>query len=117
MVRYGDFDRPVPLPPGLTIADIKKAVEYIEREGKDLVELYFEQANVFSGVVGILGTRALDQFSVYEKHRHADVAQQRFPDLCRRGAGPDPSPVTASNPRPASVLGRCNPTTTTKGGM
>lgn len=92
MVRDTDFDRSVPLPPGLTIAAIRKAVEYIERESTDLVELYFEQANVFSAVVGILGTRALDQFSVYEKSRHSDIAQQRFPDLCRRGAGPCPPP-------------------------
>lgn len=92
MVKDRDFSRDVELPPGLTIAAIKKSVEYIEREAGNLVELYFEQANVFSGVVGILGTRALDTFSVYEKSRHADLAQQRFPDLCRRGAGADPSP-------------------------
>jgi len=92
MVRDKDFDPDVPLPPRLTITAIKKSIEYVEREGRDLVDLYFEQANVFSGVVGILGTRALDTFSVYEKSRHADVAQQRFPDLCRRGAGPSPCP-------------------------
>ncbi len=92
MVIDADFDRNVPLPPGLTVAAIRKAVEYIERESSELAELYFEQANLFSGVVGILGTKALDQFSVYEKSRHSDIAQQRFPDLCRRGAGSCPSP-------------------------
>ena len=92
MVRDKDFNTDVLLPPGLNTAAIRKSIEYIEREAKELVELYFEQANVFSGVVGILGTRALDTFSVYEKSRHADLAQQRFPDLCRRGAGPNPSP-------------------------
>jgi hypothetical protein len=51
----------------------------------ELVEIYYEQANVFSAIVGIFGTRALNEFSSYEKHRHADTAQQRFPDLCRRG--------------------------------
>ena len=50
------------------------------------MDIYFEQANVFSALVGIFGTRALDSFSNYEKHHHADTAQQRFPDLCRRGA-------------------------------
>src|SRR6266481_9571594 len=63
------------------------AVDYMERELADLVDLYYEQANVFSAVVGIYGTKALDSVSNYEKHRHIDTAQQRFPDLCRRGCG------------------------------
>jgi hypothetical protein len=67
-------------------------VKYVEKELADLVEIYYEQANVFSAIVGILGTRALDSVSAYEKHRHADTAQQRFPDLCRRGCN-------TSNPR------------------
>jgi hypothetical protein len=49
-------------------------------------EIYFEQMNVFSAVVGIFGTRALDQHSVYEKVRHLDVAQTRFPDLRHRNS-------------------------------
>ena len=92
MVKDKDFDPQVELPTGLTVAAIRKSVEFIEREAKELIELYIEQANVFSAVVGILGTRALDAFSVYEKSKHTDIAQQRFPDLCRRGAGPNPSP-------------------------
>jgi len=92
MVRDADFDPTVALPPGLTIAAVRRSVEYVEREAADLVELYFEQANVFSGIVGILGAKALDAHSVYEKSRHSDLAQQRFPDLRRRGAGPSPSP-------------------------
>lgn len=51
------------------------------------MEIYHEQANVFSAIVGIFGTKALDSLSSYEKHRHAHTAQQRFPDLCRRGCG------------------------------
>lgn len=51
----------------------------------DLVELYYEQANVFSGIVGIVGVRALDAFSPYKRHKHPDVAQQRFPDLSLGG--------------------------------
>lgn len=86
MVRSTDFDKNVPLPNGLEVSAIKKAVEYIERELADLVDLYFEQANVFSALVGIFGTKALDSVSNFEKHRHSYTAQQRFPDLCRRGA-------------------------------
>jgi len=92
MVRKTDFDTSVPLPPGLTITAIRKAIEYVEREAADLVEVYYEQANVFSALVGIFATKALDANSVYEKQRHADLAQQRFPDLKMRGSGSPPTP-------------------------
>ena len=42
--------------------------------------------------MGIYGARALDSHSIYEKHRHRDLAAQRFPDLKRRGSGEAPSP-------------------------
>jgi hypothetical protein len=92
MARRDDFNSSVPLPPGLDITAIRRAIDYIERELADLVELYYEQANVFSALVGIYGTKALDSVSNYEKHRHIDTAQQRFPDLRRRGSGQKPSP-------------------------
>lgn len=87
MARRDDFEPSVLLPPGLDIGAIRRAIEYMERELADLVDLYFEQANVFSAVVGIYGTKSLDSVSNYEKHRHIDTAQQRFPDLIRRGCG------------------------------
>lgn len=92
MAHPGRLDRSIALPPGLDAAAIGRAVRFIERELVDLVEIYFEQANVFSAIVGIFGTKALDSVSAYEKHRHSDTAQQRFPDLHRRGH-------SASNPR------------------
>ncbi len=79
------FDNKVPLPPQLKVAHIRRAIEYIERETTELVEVYFEQANVFSGLVGIFGVRALHSLSPYKKHKHPDVAQQRFPDLSLGG--------------------------------
>ena len=79
------FNREVPLPPDLKISHIRKAIEYIERETTELIEVYFEQANVFSGLVGIFGVRALHSLSPYKKHKHPDVAQQRFPDLSLGG--------------------------------
>lgn len=85
MVQAADFDPAVPLPAGLDISAIRRAIEYIEKELADLVELYIEQANVFSALVGMFGTKALSQYSQFEKHKHPDVAAQRFPDLCRRG--------------------------------
>jgi len=92
MVRRADLDPSVPLPPGLDIAAIRRAIDYIERQLADLVDIYYEQANVFSAIVGIYGTKALDAVSNYEKHRNIDTAQQRFPDLRRRGSGGNPSP-------------------------
>jgi len=73
------------LPRGLDVIHIEKAIDYVEREAGELVELYYEQANVFSGIVGIFGVKALDAFSPYKRHKHPDVAQQRFPDLSLRG--------------------------------
>lgn len=82
----------VPLPPGLEIGHIGKSIDYIEKETDGLVDIYVEQQNVFSAIVGIFGARALDIFSVYEKVRHSFEAQQRFPDLKHRSSGPTPDP-------------------------
>lgn len=82
------------MPPDLTAGQIKKAVEYIERETSELVDIYEEQRNVFSAIVGIYGVKALDSFSAYKKARHPDVAQQRFPDLSHSGKT-DPPPERA----------------------
>jgi hypothetical protein len=79
------FDVAVARPPGLTIAHLRNAIDYVEEQAEELIDLYFEQANIFSGVVGIMGVRALDSFSPYKKHKHPDVAQQRFPDLSLKG--------------------------------
>lgn len=64
---------------------IERAVDYVERETADLIDIYLEQANVFSAIVGIYGIRALHAVSPYKKHKHPDVAQQRFPDLSPSG--------------------------------
>ncbi|MYE94207.1 MAG: hypothetical protein F4238_12695 [Gemmatimonadetes bacterium] len=82
------FNRDVPRPPGLEIAAIRRAIRHIEEKlsEDDFIGLYLEQANIFSALVGMFGTRALDMVSNYEKHRNVHTAQQNFPDLCRRGA-------------------------------
>jgi hypothetical protein len=79
------FDRSVPLPPELKITHIREAIAHVEDKTSELIDIYFEQANVFSGIVGILGIQALHALSPYKKHKHPDVAQQRFPDLSLRG--------------------------------
>ena len=73
------------LPKNLTPLHIAKAVDYVEKGTADLIEIYLEQANVFSAIVGIYGTKALHAVSPYRKHKHPDVAQQRFPDLSLSG--------------------------------
>jgi hypothetical protein len=40
----------------------------------------------------LFAARAVDANSVYEKNPHRDRAQQRFPDLTRRGSGDNPTP-------------------------
>jgi hypothetical protein len=79
------FDRSVPLPPNLNIAHIRKAIEFVEQRAEEWIDIYIEQANIFSAVIGILGIRALDSLSPYKRHKHPDIAQQRFPDLSLRG--------------------------------
>lgn len=69
----------------MEVVHIRQAVEYVEREAGELVDLYFEQANVFSAIVGIFGAKALAAFSPYKRHKHPDTAQQRFPDLSLDG--------------------------------
>ena len=73
------------LPKNLEPVHISKAVEFVEKWTADLVDLYFEQANVFSGIVGMFGIKALDSISPYKRHKHPDIAQQRFPDLSLAG--------------------------------
>lgn len=79
------FSDSVNLPPQLRISHLRSAIEYIERQTADFVDVYYEQANVFSALVGIFGVRALHALSPYKKHKHPDVAQQRFPDLSLAG--------------------------------
>jgi hypothetical protein len=47
MTKTSDFNKAVPLPSGLTVTAIRKSIEYIEKELSQLVDLYYEQANVW----------------------------------------------------------------------
>lgn len=75
----------VALPKNLQPIHIQNAVGYVENAAKEWIDIYLEQANVFSAIVGILGVKALDACSPYKKHKHPDIAQQRFPDLSLNG--------------------------------
>jgi hypothetical protein len=83
------------LPAGLETVHIRSSVSYVEERVSDLIDLYYEQANTFSGIVGTFGVRALDALSPYKRHKHPDIAQQRFPDLSLGGR---------LNPPPESAL-------------
>ena len=105
----------MPLPRDLKPIHIKRAVAYVEKQTADLIDLYLEQANVFSAIVGIFGVKALHAVSPYKKHKHPDVAQQRFPDLSLGGG----SILRHNRPwslREARDHGRFNPTTIIQGG-
>ena len=56
------FNRDVALPSGLELSAIRKAIRYIENELGDqhFIDLYLEQANIFSALVSMFGTKALD---------------------------------------------------------
>jgi hypothetical protein len=69
-------------------------MDFVEEKAEEWIDIYLEQANIFSGVIGILGVRALHSLSPYKKHKHPDIAQQRFPDLSLRGKL-DPPPNEA----------------------
>ncbi len=75
----------VPLPRATINPMIARAVDYVETQTADLIDLYLEQANVFSAIVGISGVKGLHAVSPFKKHKHPDVAQQRFPDLSLDG--------------------------------
>lgn len=101
----------MPLPKGLTPYHIQKAVDLIEKQTAEWVDLYFEQANVFSAIVGIVGVKALHAVSPYKKHKHPDVAQQRFPDLSLKGKlSPPPSQALESkgSTRPWAIQSHYN---------
>lgn len=69
------------------------------------------QANVFSGIVGMFGVRALDAVSPYKKHKHPDVAQQRFPDLSLGGKLSPPADQaleSKGSTRPAAIQSHYN---------
>lgn len=87
----------MPLPKDLTANHVEKAVRYIEKETAELIDIYLEQANAFSAIVGIFGVKGLHAVSPYKKHKHPDIAQQRFPDLSLHGkVGPPPSQALES---------------------
>ena len=89
--RDGWLDHSVALPPGLTTGQLGRVITSVENEVEQFVEVYFEQANVFSALVGIFAARAFSALTVYEKPRHSDLAQQRFSDLKRRGSADLPA--------------------------
>ncbi len=82
------------LPKGLEPIHIARVVDFIEGRAAEFVDLYYEQANIFSAIIGMLGVLGLDSISPYKKHKHPDVAQQRFPDLSL-GGKLNPPPATA----------------------
>ncbi len=75
----------MPLPKDLKPIHIEKAVAHVEQQTADLIEIYLEQPNVFSAIIGIFGVKALHAVSPYKKHKHSDVSAQRFPDLSLNG--------------------------------
>jgi hypothetical protein len=91
-MRSFGLNRDVDLPPNLNAAQLRRAVDYLERELADFTPIAMRNPRGFASVVRNFGIGALEKCSGLEKVRHVNTAQQRFPDLRRRGAGPNPSP-------------------------
>jgi hypothetical protein len=84
----------VPLPRSLNGSMIARAVESTEVKSSDVVEVFYEQRNAFSTIVGIYGAKALASLSPFEPNPHRYRMQGAFPDLRRRGSrGDPPAPV------------------------
>jgi hypothetical protein len=99
------------VPKELKSIHIENAVAYVEKQTADLIDLYLEQANVFSAIVGIFGVKGLHAVSPYKKHKHPDVAQQRFPDLSLNGRlNPPPEQAVESkgSTRPWAIQSHYN---------
>lgn len=76
----------MPLPPHITPGKLKAGITNVEQRAEEFVSLYYEQPNLFSGVIGVFGTLALDALTPYEKNPNRHEAATRFPDLILRGA-------------------------------
>lgn len=66
---------------------------------------------MFSAIVGIFGVKALHSVSPYKKHKHPDIAQQRFPDLSLHGKlNPPPNEALESkgSTRPWAIQSHYN---------
>jgi hypothetical protein len=72
----------VPLPKHLKPIHIARAVEYVETQTAELIDIYLEQANVFSANRWHLRASRGFTRSALQKHKHPDIAQQRF-RICR----------------------------------
>ena len=92
MVRTGNVDSGVILPPDLTGAGLRRAVHYLEKQLADFAPIALRNPRGFASVVRNFGVKALAKYAGYEKVRYAHTAQQHFPDLRRRGSGQKPSP-------------------------
>jgi hypothetical protein len=92
MIQEASLGYDVSLPPGLSAPALGRIVDYMEHELADLATIAAGNPRGFASVVRNFGVKALAKYAGYEKVGYAHTAQQRFPDLRRRGAGPKPSP-------------------------
>jgi len=90
--------------PRIEDCSLRKAIEYIEARDYRMVEVYFEQANMFSVWWHFRRARPPLVKPVQET-QHPDVAQQRFPDMSLGGRlNPPPENALESKHYPALDL-------------
>jgi hypothetical protein len=109
------FDRSVLLPPELKITHVREAIEHVEDRTAELVDIYFEQANVFSAIFGILGIQALHALSHTRNTSIRMLPNSDFPiSHCEESSILRPSKRWSRRVRPE--LGHCNRITITPDG-
>ena len=79
------FDRTVALPPGQLSRISRMPSNLWKRKPRNSSNFTSSKPTFSAESSASLGVRALDSLSPYKRHKHPDVAQQRFPDLSLRG--------------------------------
>jgi hypothetical protein len=107
-------DPAVKMHPELTIPHLRNAIDWVEEQAGDLVDVYQELRNVFITLVGIFGVKPLDSFSPYKKHKRHDVAKHRLTSLRGRLT---PRVIQAVEPKGSMRPSAIRPTTITRANL
>lgn len=115
-MRREDFDSSVALPGGLTIAAIRNATEYIERELVGLVDIYMSNPTFSVGSSASTGRGRLMRPAYTRSTVTGTSPLNDFPIFAVEGVPTRPHLKTRLNRRQAFAHGRYRPITTTLAG-
>ncbi len=93
----GQFDAARLQQIGIQVAAMQNIIDKVEEVASDYIDVYLDQRNLFSALVGAFAIRAIADHTVFDRNPHRYRAQQYFPDLTPHGQDP-------ANLRPTSYL-------------